>query len=106
MELRHAIQHRSVYYPCPGASLLLCRHSDEKSQNWFIGIRTPWTLSSERVWDKTHKIGAKLFKVSDLIAFLGLIAPDYGLFFVFVPVILAAAYLIVYSYFEYQKQTE
>jgi uncharacterized membrane protein len=29
--------------------------------NWFLGIRTPWTLSSETVWQKTHQVGGKLF---------------------------------------------
>lgn len=33
-------------------------------KNWFIGIRTPRTLSSDRVWEKTHKVGAKLFKLA------------------------------------------
>ena len=29
--------------------------------NWFLGIRTPWTLSSERVWRDTHRIGGRAF---------------------------------------------
>jgi uncharacterized membrane protein len=29
--------------------------------NYFVGIRTPWTLESETVWRKTHQMGAKLF---------------------------------------------
>ncbi|NCN07865.1 SdpI family protein [Candidatus Falkowbacteria bacterium] len=29
--------------------------------NWFMGIRTPWTLSSENVWNKTHRVGGWLF---------------------------------------------
>lgn len=29
--------------------------------SFFIGIRTPWTLSSETVWTKTHRLGGKLF---------------------------------------------
>ncbi|MGQ9811085.1 MAG: SdpI family protein [bacterium] len=33
-------------------------------RNWFIGIRTPWTVSSEKVWDETHKIAGKLFKIA------------------------------------------
>jgi len=44
-------------------------------QNWFVGIRTPWTLSSEKVWDKTHKICGNLFKAAGIVAFLGLAFP-------------------------------
>ncbi len=74
-------------------------------RNWFIGIRTPWTLSNEKVWDRTHNIGGKLFKVAGLLAFLGVIFPDYAVLFLIVPVLLASLFTIVYSYFEYRKET-
>ena len=38
--------------------------------NWFVGIRTPWTLSSTSVWKKTHQKGATLFKLA------GVVEPD------------------------------
>lgn len=78
--------------------------TENAKRNWFIGIRTPWTLSSERVWNKTHKIGGKLFKISGVIALFGAIAQGYAMWLVLVPVIIAALYPIVYSYFEYQKE--
>jgi uncharacterized membrane protein len=62
-------------------------------------------LSSEKVWTKTHKIGAKLFKASGLICLLAIFLPQYALFFILGAIILASVYLIVYSYFAYQKQT-
>ncbi len=31
-------------------------------QNWFVGIRTPWTLSSETVWKKTHELGGNVIQ--------------------------------------------
>ena len=71
--------------------------------NWFIGIRTPWTMSSEVVWDKTHKIGGKLFKIAGVITFAGVFFEDYVLFFMVVPVILVVSYMFVYSYVEYRK---
>jgi len=80
---------------------VLCENA---KRNWFIGIRTPWTLSSEKVWEKTHKIGGKLFKLAGAIAFVGVFFQNYALFFVFVPVISVAAYTIIYSYIEYQKE--
>jgi len=73
-------------------------------RNWFIGIRTPWTLSSDSVWNKTHQLGSKLFKIAGIIAFLGVLFPGYVLWTVLIPILTASLYLIVYSYFEYQKE--
>ena len=80
---------------------ILCEKAE---RNWFIGIRTPWTLSSERVWDETHRVGGKLFKIAGVIAFIGVFFKGYELFFVLIPVISVAAYTIIYSYFEYQRE--
>jgi len=72
-------------------------------RNWFIGIRTPWTLSSEEVWNKTHKIGGRLFRFVAPVVFLGVFFKDYAMFFILAPIILVSLYLIAYSYFEYKK---
>jgi len=77
---------------------------ENTKRNWFIGIKTPWTLSNEKVWDKTHKIGGKLFKIIGIIAFLGIFLPKYAVLFVLIPVILTVIYTVTYSYFEYQRQ--
>lgn len=77
---------------------------EHAKRNWFVGIRTPWTLSSENVWDKTHAIGAKLFKIVGVVVLLGVLFPNYTIFFVLVPVLVVAVYLIVYSYFAYQRE--
>lgn len=76
---------------------------ENAKRNWFIGIRTPWTLSSESVWNRTHAIGGKLFKIAGGIAFLGVLFPDYALFLMIAPAVLSAAYVAVYSYLEYEK---
>jgi uncharacterized membrane protein len=73
-------------------------------QNWFVGIRTPWTLSSETVWKKTHELGGKLFKIAGIISFVGVLAKEYAMWFILVPVLAVAVYTVMYSYFEYQKE--
>jgi uncharacterized membrane protein len=73
-------------------------------QNWFVGIRTPWTLSSERVWKKTHELGGKLFKIAGVISFIGVLAGEYAMWFILVPVMAVAVYTVAFSYFEYQKE--
>jgi uncharacterized membrane protein len=79
---------------------------ENAKQNWFIGVRTPWTLSSEVVWDKTNKLAGKLFKVAGVLAAMGVIFPKYAIFLIMVPVILAAVYPIIYSYQKYQQEIE
>ena len=73
-------------------------------QNWFVGIRTPWTLSSETVWKKTHELGGKLFKIAGVISFIGVLAGEYAMWFILVPILAVAVYTVMYSYFEYQKE--
>ena len=78
--------------------------TEHAEKNWFIGIRTPWTMSSETVWEKTHKLGGRLFKLSALIALAGMFFEGYAIYFVIIPVILTTLYTTCYSYFEYQKE--
>jgi uncharacterized membrane protein len=73
-------------------------------QNWSIGIRTPWTLSSAFVWDKTHKLGGLLFKIVAVIALGGIFFSRYAIFFILIPVILAAITLFLYSYLVFRKK--
>jgi uncharacterized membrane protein len=79
---------------------------EHAEQNWFVGIRTPWTLSSEQVWKKTHVLGGKLFKIAGFIAMAGVFFGDYAFWFVLVPPLSVAVYTVAYSYFEYQKEME
>ena len=76
---------------------------EKAKRNWFIGIKTPWTLSSDKVWDKTHRLGGKLFKIAGLFVLLGIFFKEYALWFILMPVIIVTFYAIIYSYFEYRK---
>lgn len=84
-----------------GASVLM----SNAKRNYFIGIRTPWTLQSDEVWDKTHKLGGRLFLATGVLAFLGLFFPHLAIWLIVPPVILSALSAVVYSYFEYKKST-
>ncbi|MGA9401722.1 SdpI family protein [Haladaptatus sp.] len=72
-------------------------------RNWFIGVRTPWTLSDDRVWKRTHSRAGPLFKIAGIIAILGAFVPRYAIYLMVGPVILVAAYLMLYSYVEYRR---
>jgi uncharacterized membrane protein len=71
--------------------------------NWFVGIRTPWTLTDPIVWAKTHALGSRLFKLSSLIMLLGMFFPSIALFFVFLPILGVSLFLLVYSFWIYHN---
>ncbi|MBU0546573.1 MAG: SdpI family protein [Patescibacteria group bacterium] len=92
--------------PSMGILLFYCGILIEKAKrNWFIGIKTPWTLSNDEVWDKTHKRGGKLFKICGVISFLSILFPNWAIFFTIIPIIFTSLYLFIYSYLEYKKIT-
>jgi len=72
--------------------------------NWFMGIRTPWTLSNEEVWNKTHRLGGKLFMLMGFFMILGTILPPaiFWGFFIFGTVIVALIPAI-YSFIIFKK---
>jgi len=76
-------------------------------RNFFIGIRTPWTLSSDNVWDKTHQLGSILFMVSGAFAIIGGVFGGMAAFWLmFVSLIGSSLFLVVYSYFLYRAETK
>ena len=75
-------------------------------RNFFIGIRTPWTLSSDTVWDKTHQLGAVLFIASGILAFIGgLFGGTTAFWMLFVPLMGSTLFLAIYSYVLYRNET-
>jgi uncharacterized membrane protein len=76
-------------------------------RNFFIGIRTPWTLSSDTVWDKTHQLGSILFMLSGALAIVGgFFGGMTAFWFLFIPLIGSTVFLVVYSYLLYQDETK
>lgn len=72
--------------------------------NWFVGIRTPWTLSSATVWRKTHRLGAELFRLAGIASLIGFFAGTYAILFILVPVIAVSVITVVYSYVEFDRE--
>ena len=67
--------------------------------NWFVGIRTPWTLSSDTVWRKTHRFGGVAFVVAGLcVAATALTAVPWALFAAIGVAAAAGLASVVYSY--------
>lgn len=71
--------------------------------NWFVGIRTPWTLENETVWRRTHDLGSRLFKLTALLALVGVAFGEYAIYFLIVPAIGTALLTVGYSYYAYRQ---
>jgi len=74
--------------------------------NWWFGIRTPWTLSNDRVWERTHRVGGY---VMTLIGVLAIVSSFFAAEVAFVTFIVVAGAmslgLIAYSYFVWKHET-
>ncbi len=72
--------------------------------NYFIGIKTPWTLENEEVWKKTHIMGGKLWFVGGLLMALTFLLPNEMQLYTFLGITAVISIVpIVYSYLEFKK---
>ena len=73
--------------------------------NWFVGIRTPWTLSSDRVWEKTHRVGGRAFVAGGLLILIAALVIPHWAHYVLVAVVVACSLgAVFYSYFEWRRE--
>ncbi len=73
--------------------------------NYFIGIRTPWTLENETVWKETHKLAGKIWFAGGLIVILSsLLLDNKANFNVFISIIVIISLIpVIYSFFKYRS---
>jgi uncharacterized membrane protein len=74
--------------------------------NWWFGIRTPWTLSNDRVWERTHRVGGYVMTTLGVLAVISAFLATEVAFVAFVAVAGAMTLgLIAYSYFAWKQET-
>jgi len=85
--------------------LILGNYMGKFSANYFIGIRTPWTLENEEVWNHTHRLTGKLWVGSSLIMLVvRLMVNNEVFFYIFIPYVLIIVIIpILYSYLYYKR---
>ena len=71
-------------------------------KNFWVGIRTPWTLASDEVWFKTHRLGGRTFMAGGLLVFLGSFA-GISLEYLVGIVLVAAFTPVIYSLLIYKR---
>jgi uncharacterized membrane protein len=71
-------------------------------RNFFIGVRTPWTLASDAVWYATHRLAAKVFVATGVLGLiLAFLLPNPTL--VAFPVLVGCMIPVVYSFIYYKR---
>ena len=75
-------------------------------RNFWMGIRTPWTLTNSVVWERTHRLGGWLFVAVGLIGIVCSFIPSLRLWGIVVPILVVCVFLYIYSYVIYQQETK
>jgi len=94
------------FYVIPSIALLLYYIGwilQYSKKNFFIGIKTPWTLADDGVWERTHRIGSITLRINAAILLLALLFPDAILIIFIVPIVLNFIFFWVFSYWEYRR---
>jgi uncharacterized membrane protein len=71
-------------------------------RNFWMGVRTPWTLASERVWTDTHRLTARLFVVSGVIGVVAILAGMPGWMSI-VWIMVMSLIPVIYSLVHYKR---
>lgn len=90
-----------------GLFAVLGNYFRDMKPNYYIGIRTPWTLEDERVWYNTHKLGSKVWIIGGLALLLGsmLINNNERVFILFIVTLMIIVFIpIIYSYIDFKKK--
>jgi len=85
--------------------IILGNYFDQLKRNSFIGIRTPWTLLSDNVWDKTHHLGGRLFMLWGLgLIIAPWLTPPAAFAILLGGIVVIVIWLSVYSYLLYKQE--
>ncbi len=72
--------------------------------NYFVGIRTPWTLANEEVWQRTHRLGSKIWVIGGLVCLaMSVVNSSWGAIIFFISLMGMTIIPIVYSYVIFEK---
>ncbi len=81
--------------------LVIGNYLPKVKMNYSMGIRTPWTLANEEVWNKTHRLGGFCFFLAGLFTIV--LAFFFQIFVFIAGMLLLVMIPIIYSYMLYQK---
>lgn len=84
--------------------ILMGNYMSKIRQNYFIGIRLPWTLADEENWNKTHRYASWCFVMAGILTLIEAYAIWYAPAVIFGSILLAVLLPCVYSFLLFKKQ--
>jgi uncharacterized membrane protein len=91
-----------VFAGCGIMLAVIGNYLSKVRKNFFVGFKTPWTLASDEVWNRTHRLGGKLYVAAGVVMVIG------SLFSVPSPLVIGLVitlglYPMLHSYFLYRR---
>lgn len=85
--------------------IIIGNYMPQIKSNFFMGIRTPWTLSSETVWQKTHLLGGYTFVIGGILFIVGtVLTPPLNLYLPLIGALVAVSLPVAYSYIAFLRE--
>ncbi len=85
--------------------MIMGNYMGKLKPNWFVGIRTPWTISSENVWTKTHRLGGILMMIFGVVIIISPWLPETLAMVLFIVSAIAFSLgSMIYSYVIYRQE--
>lgn len=82
--------------------IVLGNYMGKVRKNFFIGIRTPWTLASDEVWSRTHRLGGRIFILIGLSMMLNVLI-RFPVQWLITSIVIAALVPVIYSFVIYRR---
>jgi len=95
-----------VIFPALGVLfVVLGNYMGKLTRNFFVGIRTPWTLASDEVWLRTHRVGGPLFVLAGIVTIIAgaVLKPELAPIVLIAVVASVSLFLVAYSYVLYKR---
>lgn len=87
--------------------IVIGNYMPQIKSNFLMGIRTPWTLSSDTVWRKTHLLGGYVFVIAGIAFIIGTLLPaPWNLYILLTVTLFTVAILVIYSYVLYLQENK
>jgi len=86
------------------AIVLLGNYLPKIQPNWIIGVRTPWTLSSDLAWRRTHRLAGPLLVAAGFLSLaVALFRPDAATYVMLSLLVVTAVISAIYSYLVWRQ---